>query len=237
MNVSERSLSEVLHSSLEMLQKRPILFLPKLVTSMLGAVWFIGFIESYGSNIHYLVSMPFLIFMSVFVSALVSSMVKGINNGENNLLKFALHDLRPRLVVLFTSAMILLVVTFLISLPISLGLFFYLLTGSLLYLASGGIITLLLSFLLAYKIYFLPATLVSTESTVNAFKQSFSSSKSNRSDVVKLTVFSFILLVLASASSGIGETLGYLGFIVGRLLSSIVSTYLYVISPSYYFSD
>ena len=235
MNVSEKSLSEVLRSSVEMLKRRPILFAPKLASSAIGAVWFIAFLEQYGSLVHYLVSLPILMFMSVFVSALVSAMVKGIGEENDRVLSYALSEIRSRVWVLASTSIVLMLATFLISLPMSLGLFMYLSGGAMIFLISGFLITIVLSLALAFSIYFLPATLISSNSMKRAFSRSFSSSRSNRGDVVKLTLLSFLLLGIASASPGIGRTIGYIGFVLGRLISSVVSTYLYVVSPKYYF--
>lgn len=237
MNLPENNLGEVLHSSLEMLKEKPVLFLPKLLSSGIGSFWFIGFLENYGSNIHYIISMPFLIFMSVIVSVLVSGMVKGINQGVERPFRFALKEIRSRITTLVGTSLLLLVVTFLMSIPMSVGVFLYFTTGSIAAIVIGLLITLVLSIGFGFVIYFLPATLVDKDSTIDAFKQSFRSSNENRADVTKLIIFSFGLLIVASASSGIGQTLGYIGFVLGRLVSSIVSTYLYVVSPKYYFSD
>lgn len=237
MNLLDGNLAEVLHSSLEMLQRKPVLFVPKLVSSTVGAIWFIGFLENYGSTVHYLISMPFLIFLGVLVSVFVSAMVKGSDEDKENILKYSLGEIKSRAPILILTTLLLLTVTFAISIPLSVGIFFYTLNGSFVPLFLGGGITLIVSLIFGFAIYFLPATLISTKSTAEAFKKSFTSSNENRRDVVVLTIFSFLLLIFASASSGIGETLGYIGFVAGRLVSSIVNTYLYVVSPKYYFSS
>ena len=49
-----------------------------------------------------------------------------------------------------------------------------------------------------------------------------------------LLIFTFVLLGAAAATTGVLEIIGAAGFILGRVLSSIISTYTVTLSPKYY---
>jgi len=69
---------------------------------------------------------------------------------------------------------------------------------------------------------------------IDGFRESASFSSKNRREVTVLIVFSFVLFGVSAASSGVMRTLGTIGFILGRLTSAVVGTYLIVVSPKYY---
>jgi F420-0:gamma-glutamyl ligase-like protein len=50
-------------------------------------------------------------------------------------------------------------------------------------------------------------------------------------------LFSFALFGLALAAEGALESLGFAGFVLGRLASSAVSTYVFVVSPKLYLEE
>lgn len=237
MNLTEISVFEVLDESFILLREEPILFVPKLFSALVGALWFIGFLESFGSRMAYLVSYPVMILFSVAVSVLISVMVKQKKEDNGVSLAAGLEDLWSRKRQVVYTSLALTVIIVLISMPMAIGLTFYLLIYDMVYLVIGFLLTFLMMLVFAIGIYFLPATLVSEDDFLSSFRESFRSATEHSRDVLFLTLLSFALLLLASLSSGLGEVVGYAGFVFGRLLSAVFSTYIYVVSPSYYFAS
>lgn len=223
------ALDSVLLDSFRLLRSKPALFIPKTVSTLLGSVWFIGFLEQTQSYTFFLLLMPLLVLLGLFTSVLLASAVR-----ENSLRRGFYSTFRPRemldLVLASTGLVILL---FLVSLPLSGGIYFYSQTGSLFWMAAGAATTLVLTVFLTYRVYFLPVALTEN-AVVEALKTSSRTSSRNRRDVLALTALSFVLLGVAFGLRGALEVLGYLGFVAGRLLSSVVNTYLFVVSPKYY---
>ena len=227
------TLQNLIKESAEELKRRPSLFAPKILTSIIGSIWMLFLLAALETMnmtqmILGLAFFPLIFFLGVLSPVIVAEMIKN-NYGLKKGLKEALNYI-PRL--LLTSLLLIITLTSAL-LPAYAGLGIYLVTGNPLLLFIGLPVTLIAAGTLIYGIYFLPITLTEN-SAVNSFRESFKASGENKREVSALVIFSFILLGIAAATTGVLELLGAAGFILGRVVSSIVSTYTVTLSPKYY---
>ncbi len=227
------TLQNLIKESAEELKRRPSLFAPKILTSIIGSIWMLFLLAALETMnmtqmILGLAFFPLIFFLGVLSPVIVAEMIKN-NYGLKKGVKEALNYI-PRL--LLTSLLLIITLTSAL-LPAYAGLGIYLVTGNTLLLIIGLPVTLIAAGTLIYGIYFLPITLTEN-SAVNSFRESFKASGENKREVSALVIFSFILLGIAAATTGALELLGAAGFILGRIVSSIVSTYTVTLSPKYY---
>lgn len=225
-------ISELLLKSFRLLSEEPRLFLPKLVSTFLSSIWMLGSISGYLSTVQMLVSFPLIIIIGVFVSLMVASMVK--NRESENILKDGFLGASKSWKAIIPTAVFFLVTGFLVVIPLGIGLTYFIQFGNLFALVTGSVATLVMVLAISFSSYFLPITLLEEGSFTSGFRESMQSSRRSSRTVMMLTLFSMTLLVFAFASSEFLQTLGYIGFLGGRLLATTVNTYLFVISPSYY---
>jgi hypothetical protein len=221
----------VLKESLTMLKGQPRLFLPRFISTGISSLWLLGFLESMNQPIFYLLTTPFIVVLGVFVSVMLAEMVK-IREEPGFLKRSFLSTSRMWKKVLGTS-LVFLLTSFIFSLPASGGLIFYRLTGNPL-----GLLGILVSFIaviaMSFAVYFLPISLVEKSGVFQGFADSARTSFQNSREVTLLLLLSLGLLGTATFSQGALEGLGYAGFIAGRMVSAMVTTYLFVVSPEFY---
>lgn len=225
----DSGLVQVLRDSLEMLRDRPVFFVPKVFSTSLSSLWLLGLVEGIGPLSFYLVSTPLVVFTGVFVSVMLAGMVK--NDAS---LETGFREAAASLGNVLKASLFFLTAVFLVSLPASLGVAYYMLSGSLVMMLAGFSASVLLLAGLTFAVYFLPVTLLEQESLMDSYLESRKKSVGNYREVAFLTVFSFTLFGLAFLSQGWLEGLGYAGFVTGRLVSAVVTTYVFVVSPRYY---
>jgi hypothetical protein len=188
-----------------------------------------------GNPLHYLAVLPVLILFGVAVSIMLAGMVK--NQDSENILREGLKVLKSNLGSITLLSILMFVVTFVISIPTSIGVYLYSSTGEVMLAAALIGFSLLLTFALSFVIYFLPITLIEKEGVLGGLKSSGSASISNSKEVIGLTLLSFALIGVAVTSQGVMEDIGYIGFFAGRMVSAVVTTYLFVVSPKYYLEN
>ena len=226
-------LQNLIKESADELRERPSLFLPKILTSVIGSVWILYLLNGMEAmNLSQMITglafFPLVFFLGVFSPVMVAEMIKNNYNLKQGLLKTFDKSLR----LLITSVLLFVAMTIAL-LPAYIGLGISLLYGNHILLIIGVPITLIISGILIYGIYFLPITLTEN-SSVDSFKESFKASGESKKEVTVLVLFSFALLAITYRTTGALEVLGTIGFIVGRAISSIVSTYTVTLSPKYY---
>jgi hypothetical protein len=235
-NLSEPSnLVQVLISSFNLLSSQPKLFIPKILSTGLSALWFIGFLSGSGNSVQYLAVFPLLILLGVMVSVMLAGMVK--NKKSDKILHQALATARNNIGKIVSASVWMLLVLFLVSLPASIGMYYYLQTQTLMLPAVLIGISLIIMFGLSFAIYFLPITLLENGGLLDGVRQSGSAAVSNSKEVTILTLLSFALISITFVSQGMLEKAGYIGFFLGRMVSAVVTTYLFVVSPEYYLKD
>ncbi len=228
----------VLGKSLKHLADNPKLFLPRIISSLISSAFLIVFLSKFAAGTRMSTSMIAASFLGlfllsctgIFVWLMLVSMVK---NGSG--LKKGFVEAAQNIAKVLKTGLMFLLLAILISLPSSAGILLYT-QGTTLGILIGPLISILLVFLLSYTSYFMPVTLLETEGVLESWRKSYSGSKEKRKTVMALTLLSFVLLgsSLWFTSSPVVKSLGQAGFILGRLLSSVVTTYVMVLSPELY---
>ena len=228
-------LTEILVDSFRMLIDRPILFVPRLFSSALSSLLLVLFVARYIGVTELLVAFPAVAVIGAFTPVVVASMVE--KEERENLLRKGIKDALKLWKPVIGFTLITIILAFIASLPLSLGMTATLLTANYLYLLTGLIVSLLILVAMSYAFYFVPISLVEEDELFNGMKKAFKTSNQNSKEVIMLTLFSFAVLISASLTTGVLRDIGLTVFFLGRLGSSIVSTYLLVISPNYYLSE
>lgn len=220
-------LISILRESIHELRERPTYFLPRLVSTSISTAWFFYMVESLDAEI-YLLTAPLIIFIGLFVPVMVAYMVKnqaGLWDSFQTTLKNSKKILGSVVAFFLAGA--------LATVPIVAGFLIFQVSNSYIALTLGLLLSVTAVLLTGFASYFLPITLI-RNGVIDGFRESASFSSSNRGEVTALIVFSFLLFGVSAASSGVMQTLGAIGFIVGRLVSAVVGTYLIIVSPKYY---
>lgn len=221
------SLVDILRKSMNELQESPIYFIPRLISTSISSAWFLYMVQMPDPET-YLLTAPLIIFMGLFVPVMVAYMVEN----DGGLAEGFRATLKRSDKVLGSTAAFFLAGAF-TAIPTALGLLIFQISGSLTALALGLLLSIAAILLTGFASYFLPITLI-RNGVIDGFRESASFSSENRREVTALMVFSFLLFGVSAASSGVMQALGTLGFILGRLTSALVGTYLIVVSPKYY---
>lgn len=224
-----------------MLRRRPQLFIPKISSALISSVWIISVLTMWEARQlqqlteFYAVTAPFIILLGVFVPLMTAEMI--MNNEKKNVLRLSfiktLHNWKKVFGVTFLTFMI----VFAVSIPSIAGLAAFSLTGNALIGLVGISISLLLLIGLSFFIYFLPISVLAEDTVISGLRSSMNTSLENRKEVTVLMIFSLGLFILAFASQGLTRDLGFIAFILGRLLSATVTTYTFVVSPNYYLKE
>lgn len=227
-------LTGVLQESFSLLKERPALFAPRLISTGISTVWFLSFFESLGNPFIYFLTMPFIVLLGVFVSMMLADMVK--IQDEPEFLRRSFMSTAGRWKKLLGTTVFFLMVSFVLSLPGSAGFILFSYTGNPIWLV-GILLSFLLTMILSFAIYFLPISLVEKSGLAESFRDSAETSFQNSREVTLLLLVSVGLLGMATLSQGVLEGLGYAGFAASRLLSAVMTTYLFVVSPTYYMKN
>lgn len=227
------SIINVLTGSFRLLLERPVFFLPKLFSTAVGALWFIGIFSRTGPLSFYVVTTPLLVFFGVFVSIMLAAMVR--QKDSESPLRAGFGETVERWRELLVSSAVFVLLGIALYIPFTAGLTAFYLYGSFLALLAGAAVSVLMLLAAVFLAYFFPISLLEQGSVIEGFRDSASTSMRNSSEVVALTLFSFALLFAASLTGDGGlQLLGYTGFFLARIVSGIVTTYVFVVSPSYY---
>lgn len=231
-------LRKILAESFELLLEEPRLFAPKLFSTTVSTLWILGFTQIYSRDMQQLTgdtllfytgSMPLIVLLGVSVSVMLADMVSERSGLRRSLAKTAG---KWRILILTSAALIL--AAFLLYIPAALGITMYFLSANLTALLLGVLISFILLMFATYSIFFLPVSIVERNRLAESLKDSIHVSRQNTWEVTALLIFSLTLLGVAFFMQGRLEKLGMIGFAASRLVSSVVSTYLFVVSPKMY---
>jgi hypothetical protein len=233
---------QILEDSFKLLMRKPRLFVPKIFSTLTASLFLVFLLSSPSriaqmnpvNAISLMVGALFMLsLLGVYSSMMLSSMVKSSNSSlyasfidvlgkYSNVLKASTASITAGLGVgvVFTA-----------------GYWLYLSTGNPVYIFLAGFFFLSSVIAISYLGYFLPVTLLVEKNFKSAFGSSMKSTGENRKVVLVLLLFSVALIGLAFFSAGFLEKLGYIGFVVGRLVSSVANTYIFTVSPTYYFES
>lgn len=220
-------LTDTLRASFEELKERPAYFVPRLVSTSISTFWFIYILSSFNTEF-YIVTAPLIVFMGLFVPVMVAYMVEN----QVGLIKSFQGTLR-RTGDLLLASLAFIVLGAVTALPATIGAALLYVNGNLIAPLIGFVLSISLIIFVAFSTYFLPITLL-RNGLSGGFRKSAEFSARNQREVAALITFSFLLLIVSAVSSGVLETVGLIGFVIGRLTSAILSTYLIVVSPKYY---
>lgn len=221
----------VLRESLELAKKEPRIFLPKTIYILISSIWMLGLFSSYGQSLIYIAAFPFLMYLSFFTSVMIANMAKSPEK-ESLIFHFLyVFNLKKSLTYLVIAIF---GISFLVSLPIALGAFLvlqttYTLLGYFL-IISGVIISITTSFFL----FFIPISFIENSNINSVIKNSYSMSKGNSKEVLLLFIISIALLGGSQVSEGVFRDLSIAGFLIGRLLESFASTYVFILGSKFY---
>lgn len=226
-------LPEILKDSFELLRDNPVMFTPKIISSLLGSLWFVGILFQYGSVWIYIVTAPLMVYIGFMVTVMLAYMVK--NNEESSMLKNSLlKSLRLWRQISF-SVILLLAGSIVVQLPFILGIYLFLVHQSLLAIILGGLLSFILILGGVFIVFFYPISMLTTSSVLTGLKGSALISRSHKKEVIGVTLLAFLLLGFAGiTNTTLGQFLGFAGFIFFRLVSAVITTYIYVVSPSLY---
>jgi membrane-anchored glycerophosphoryl diester phosphodiesterase (GDPDase) len=223
---------EVLRQSFRMLLDRPKIFVPKLVSAVFSSAVLIGWVSGFIGSLGFLIFFPFVVVAGAFTPVIVSAMVK--KQDERKLLVYGIKQSLRKWKTVMGFALLTFFLAFLASIPASLGLFASLVTGNIVFLAAGAIISLVAVFASGFIFYFIPITVLEEKNLFESLRVSFKTSKSHSREVMLLLLFSFLVLAASSLATGWLRSFGFLVFFTGRIVSSVIGTYLIVVSPQYY---
>lgn len=230
---------EILTESFRKLLEHPMLFVPKVFSTLFASLFIVFLLSSRSMLVEMSpVSLVLLMTSSLFclsllgivssmmLSAMVKSRDPSIMDSIGEVYGSRRNALSAVLIVIASGVSIFLVV--------SAGYLLYFLTGRILLLVLSGIVSILLILLFGYVSYFLPITLLEDTGALSAFSNSLNSSRRNSRIVIGLILFSMVLIGFATVSTGFLEKLGYAGFVAGRVVSAVINTYIFTVSPTYY---
>ncbi len=234
---------QVLLESFRTLREKPVIFLPKLFSTFLSSltmVWLLEYFPTSSNASASTAALPFVFlillgFVGVAASMMVASMVK--YSGETDILKKSAEDVFRRSKTVLSTTLAVVLLSFLISFPAVIGLVMYQFSGGIIAAIAGITLSFLLAVFFSFASYFLPITLLEKDSLKKGFSASMAESRNNSREVTVLLLFSIALLGVAFASTGTLEKLGYAGFLAGRMVSAVINTYFFVVSPTYYLED
>jgi len=230
------SIINVLYGSFRLLVERPVFFIPKLLSAIIGALWFVGMVSGYGPIYLYLVTGPLIALFGSFEAVILAAMVR--NKDDDSILKNGLTEALERWKQVLVSTVVIMAVLYASFLPFAAGIFLFYKGRSLIWLVAGTGISLAMILAITFLIFFFPISLLEKDSVLGGFRDSARTSADNFRDAGILTLLSFALLIFASLVGNQNlEVLGYAGFVVMRLISAVITTYLFVVSPEYYLSN
>lgn len=224
---------KILYNSLSLAKSHPSVFIPKIISVTLGSIWILGLINAYGDLIYYALLAPFILYFNFFTSVWVAKLSE---NPEQSLKTnfFEILKLKTRI---FYGFLALTLFTSIISLPLLAAVLILLFTDLFIFGVSIGIIGVFLIFAAAFHLYFLPISLIKNEKIISIVKDSAKTSSKHNKEVLAIFLVSVALLVLGSLSEGLLRELTLIGFILGRAIEAVVSTYIFLVSSRYYLNN
>lgn len=227
----------ILRESFNLLLDKPKLFVPKVFSTLTASLFLVGVLSRSSSlsaiDTNILVPAMFgglfaLTLIGVYSSMMLSYMVK-----ESSSLRESFTGVREKAfnVIGATLAILGFAVFMWVIAVAGYGVFY--ITGEAIILYAAAIFLLLMTLGFSYISYFLPVTLLE-DGLRSAIGSSYRTSSENKAVVTGLLMFSIVLLALAVTSTGYLEKLGYVGFVAGRMVSTVVNTYIFTVSPTYY---
>jgi hypothetical protein len=232
------NLTKVLKSSFRMLLEQPKIFVPRLASSLVGASAVAGILFSQSLTAALTVAavtLPVLMVLGTFTPVMTAAMVK--LKDSDQLLRDGFRETLKNwkgLTALLALGLGIIAATTVVYM---LGAAGFYLTGNIYIIAAALILNLAIIAVSGFYLYFAPIAVLDSQKTTESIRSAFSASNRNRREVVLLMAFSIAVLIASSLTTGYLRRLGVALFFLGRIASSVVGTYLLVISPNYYLTE
>ena len=175
--------------------------------------------------------------LDTFINSLYPELSKQYRSRESISFSGAFRSAKPKLGGIFSAIIASTVISFLILTPFSIAFGFALFSGNLLWIALSSIILAIVALLISGIFYLVNPIAVLEGKGIAAISKSFSMGKRIAPAVSAAVLVSFVLsLISAFAALSFGG-IGWLGFILARVLTSIVATYQIALNPEVYLEN
>lgn len=232
-------LRNVLVDSFSLLRDQPLLFLPKLVVTLIWSLYWIMLLKMVVNPASITLQSVALLLIALLVTLPVRIWVMNmyffiVQQHEHDGIDMsrAARDGFYRIPAGLAAFLSILIVSTTALLPGALLTAYGIAVDSVMIAIIGfliGIVTLLIVFAFAY---FVPASVViGDRSFFQNMRTGLQTSTQNRKTVFLVTIISFILLIVTLAMGGTLSDIGIAGFIVSRLIKSVLSVYNLIINP------
>lgn len=237
-------LRTILWEAFEMLREQPILFLPRIASSLVWSgfwIWLVGAVQNplaFTPGFLQRVAVFLLIMTPIQVWVYNTYFVVVEQYQEDAVsIRAALHDGFYRLPEGMAALLIPAVVAAVAAAPgvylAALGL----VTGDIVLQVVGVVFALAVLLLTGIYFYFTPvAVVLGEESFRSNFRDGLTASRENRGLVIGVALLSIGILGLTTVLEGGARTAGVAGFVAARLVHAVVSVYILVVNPDLYLS-
>lgn len=227
------------------LRKNPVLFIPKMISVTIWLLPYLYLLQQAKFDLAAaqlsegtLLASAAIFLLSplwVVIDSMYPVLVEQQKRGKRLDFRAALNHVLGKFLKIFGLFLVILIATTLLTLPFTLLLAFGYAFLILPALALGIFGIAAVIFVGGIALYFVPTSLILERAgIVNSFKTGFAMTQANFNLVFWLTLASFLFLALAFFLEGSLETLGVLGFVLGRYAGGVVTVYMYVVNPSAY---
>jgi hypothetical protein len=253
-------LARVLVDSLRLLYDKPLVFVPRLITTAIYSVVMLylmkialsvneavevsdpAALRAIGVRLGVLaLSIPFVYFIDIISYAMYPRIVADHQAGRKIDLKGALADslLAWRIIIILGLALF--AFAFVAAVMVFPGYYIFLSTGSLLLFIPSLLLALAAVIAFAIVMFFVvPSAILDGHGVIESFRQSMELGLKNKVDLLKINLL-FVLLLALTMVMGANMDFGTVAsvvsagiFILVRLLEALVYTYLSVTNPMAY---
>lgn len=222
---------KLLENSFKMLLKDPKLFSPKIITSLISSTWIVLFFNSSIPLQYFIITLPMILLLGLLTPLFLVDLIQDYPNYKfQKSFKSLLASWKNiSLFILF-----LLLSSLIINLPIGIGILIYLTYNTiapllfLIFISGVGML------LFGFSSYFMPVTILEESTAMESVSSSVETSIEYKKEVSFLIAVSGVLLIVGILSQSILEEITYIGFIISRLITAIISTYIFTLIPKFY---
>ncbi|MDY6770884.1 MAG: hypothetical protein SV186_02905 [Candidatus Nanohaloarchaea archaeon] len=230
----------VLRSAFQLLRDRPLLFLPKLLMTAVWSLFWIQLIQGVTQPIamqpaqarRLLGYMLLLVPVQILVYNAYFIIVRQYNTDTVDIwsaFRQGLGKLPQGLGAFFIPF----IVGSLVAVPGSSLFILGQLNGNLLYQAAGLVLASAGLLVVTILFYFTPVSVVLGDSGfIEEFKRGYRQSRHHLRPVTGIALLSFVLLAVTTLLEGGLQRIGFIGFVLGRLVSSVINLYVLLVNPS-----
>lgn len=231
----------VLRSAFRLLIRRPVLFIPRLLDAAVWSWFWLTAADSLTDPASMTVSqlqsmLAFLIIMLPIQVWLYNSyfiIVRQYHNDEIDMIG-AFRDGLLKLPEGLGAFLIPFILGTVLAVPGTVLFTAGITTGQLPLQAAGIVLAVTAVIGTGVIFYFAPVSVVLGDNGfLQEFKNGFRASRNNTRSVLLITLISFGILGLTTVLEGGLERLGMIGFILGRLLTAVVSLYILLVNPTF----